>query len=63
LPKKIILFYHNYYYYCKKNIAKVPIIVFDNMLEQFRGKVMFPVKLAKANEVLSREGYLKRRNK
>ena len=38
------------------NNSKVPIIVFDKKLEQFRGKTLFPEKLAKANEVLKRIG-------
>jgi len=36
------------------NQAKIPIVKFDKKLERFRGKVMFPEKLAKANEILSR---------
>ena len=31
------------------NNSKVPVIVFDKKLEQFRDKVLFPEKLAKAN--------------
>lgn len=38
------------------NQSKVPIIVFDKKLEQFRGKVLFPKKLAKANEILAKSG-------
>ncbi|MFM9946028.1 MAG: hypothetical protein ACKVQB_12440 [Bacteroidia bacterium] len=38
------------------NQSKVPIIVFDKKLEQFRGKVLFPKKLAKANEILAKAG-------
>jgi hypothetical protein len=38
------------------NSSKVPIIVFDKKLEQLRDKVLFPEKLAKANEILSRVG-------
>lgn len=30
------------------NNSKIPIIVFDKKLEQFRGKTLFPLKLAKA---------------
>ncbi len=35
------------------NNSKIPIIVFDKKLEQFRGKTLFPEKLARANEKLS----------
>lgn len=38
------------------NNSKVPIIVFDKKLEQFRGKTLFPDKLAKANEILAKAG-------
>ena len=38
------------------NQSKVPIIVFDKKLEQFRGKVLFPEKLKKANEILAKTG-------
>jgi hypothetical protein len=34
----------------------VPIIVFDKKLEQFRDKVLFPEKVAQANEILSKVG-------
>jgi len=36
------------------NKAKVPIIIFDKKLEKFRGKVLFPEKLEKANEILAK---------
>jgi len=36
------------------NQSKVPIIVLDKKLEQFRGKVLFPEKLKKANEILAK---------
>jgi hypothetical protein len=36
------------------NNSKVPIIVFDKKLEKFRGKTLFPEKLAKANEILAK---------
>ncbi len=45
------------------NKSKVPVIVFDKRLEQFRDKVLFPEKLAKANEVLAKAGLPKRRRK
>ncbi len=38
------------------NKSKVPIIVFDKKLEAFRGKVLFPEKLKKATEILSKSG-------
>lgn len=38
------------------NKSKVPIIVFDKKLEQFKDKVLFPKKLEKANEILSKVG-------
>ena len=34
------------------NKAKVPFIKFDKRLERFRGKVLFPKKLALANKML-----------
>ena len=36
------------------NNSKVPIIVFDKKLEKFRGKTLFPEKLAKANDILAK---------
>jgi hypothetical protein len=38
----------------KLNESKVPIVVIDKRLEKYRGKVLFPEKLAKANEILSK---------
>ncbi len=38
------------------NKSNVPIIVFDKKLEQFRGKVLFPKKLKRANEILAKSG-------
>ena len=38
------------------NQSKVPIIVFDKKLEQFRDKVLFPEKLEKAKEILAKVG-------
>jgi hypothetical protein len=35
---------------------KTPIIVIDNSLGKYKGKNLFPEKLAKANEVLKRMG-------
>jgi len=34
------------------NNSKLPIVRIDPPLEQYRGKVLFPEKLAKANEML-----------
>ena len=45
------------------NNSKIPIIVFDKKLEQFRGKTLFPEKLAKANEILAKAGLPKIKNK
>ena len=44
------------------NSSKVPIIVFDKELEKMQDKVLFPQKLEKANEILSKVGLPKRRN-
>ena len=38
------------------NQPKIPIIVFDKNLEQFTNRVLFPEKLALANEILSKFG-------
>ena len=38
------------------NESKVPIIVFDKKLEQYRDKVLFPEKLEKAKEILAKFG-------
>ena len=35
---------------------KTPVVVIDKSLEQYKGKNLFPEKLAKANEVLKRMG-------
>lgn len=43
------------------NSSKVPIIVFDKELEQFRDKVLFPEKLAKTLEILSKGGLPKKK--
>ncbi|MFN5982552.1 MAG: hypothetical protein ACK476_18415 [Fluviicola sp.] len=42
------------------NSSKVPVIVFDKKLEQFRNKILFPEKLAKANEILTKVGLPKK---
>lgn len=38
------------------NQSKVPIIVFDKKLEVLKGKVLFPEKLKRANEILAKTG-------
>jgi hypothetical protein len=40
----------------KLNKSKVPIIVLDKRLEKFRGKVLFPEKLKRANVILAKTG-------
>jgi len=35
---------------------KTPVVVIDKSLEKYKGKVLFPEKLAKANDVLKRIG-------
>lgn len=38
------------------NKRKTPIVVIDNSLEKYKDVVLFPEKLAKANDVLKRIG-------
>ncbi|MGM0635469.1 MAG: hypothetical protein ACQESK_05350 [Bacteroidota bacterium] len=38
------------------NKKKTPIVKIDKGLEKYRGKVLFPKKLKKANEILDRVG-------
>lgn len=38
------------------NNSKIPIIVIDKNLERFRGKTLFPEKLARANEIIAKYG-------
>ena len=38
------------------NKSKIPVIVFDKKLEQFRDKVLFPEKLERAKEILAKVG-------
>lgn len=38
------------------NESKIPVIVLDKKLEKFRESVLFPEKLAKANEILNKVG-------
>lgn len=40
----------------KLNQTKVPIVKIDKKLERFRGKVLFPDKLKRANEILAKVG-------
>ena len=40
----------------KLNRRKTPIVVIDKSLEKYKGKILFPEKLAKANDVLKRIG-------
>lgn len=42
------------------NSSKVPLIVFDKKLEQLRDKVLFPEKVAKANQILAKVGLPKK---
>ena len=48
----------------KLNKSKVPIVSIDPSLDQYRDKVLFPEKLAKANEMLktAKLPKMKRRN-
>lgn len=45
------------------NKSKVPIIVFDKKLEQFRDKVLFPEKLERAKEIIMKYGLPKKNSK
>jgi hypothetical protein len=38
----------------KLNKSKLPIVPIDKKLEKYRGKVLFPEKLAKANDILAK---------
>jgi hypothetical protein len=38
------------------NKRKTPIVIIDKSLEKYKGQVLFPEKLAKANEVLKTIG-------
>lgn len=40
----------------KLNKSKVPVIVFDKKLEQYRDLVLFPEKVEKAKEILAKVG-------
>jgi len=43
------------------NKSKFPAIVIDKSLERFKGRILFPKKLEKANEVLAKAGLPKLR--
>ncbi len=45
----------------KLNKSKIPIIPIDKRLEKYRGKVLFPEKLAKANEIIAKSGIPKQK--
>ena len=45
------------------NKSKVPIVPIDKGLEKYRGKILFPEKLAKANEILAKSGVPKLKKK
>jgi hypothetical protein len=36
------------------NKAKIPVVKINKKLEEFKGKILFPKKLALANEMLSK---------
>lgn len=38
------------------NKKKTPIVKIEDELEKYRGKILFPKKLKKANEILDRVG-------
>jgi hypothetical protein len=38
---------------------KAPVVIIDKALDKYDGKVLFPEKLAKANEVLKKTGPIK----
>ena len=38
------------------NNSKTPIIVIDKKLERFKGKTLFPEKLARAQEIIAKYG-------
>lgn len=40
----------------KLNASELPIIPIDKSLEKYRGKVLFPEKLEKANAILAKAG-------
>lgn len=40
----------------KLNKSKIPIISIDKRLEKYRGKILFPEKLARANKIIAKSG-------
>jgi hypothetical protein len=38
------------------NQLKIPVVKINKKLEEFRGKVLFPEKLKKANDILAKSG-------
>lgn len=44
------------------NKAKIPVVKINKKLEEFRGKVLFPEKLALANKMISNAKLLKDTN-
>ena len=38
------------------NKAKIPVVKINKKLEEFKGKVLFPEKLKKANDILAKAG-------
>ncbi|MBC7862585.1 MAG: hypothetical protein IAF38_06385 [Bacteroidia bacterium] len=45
------------------NKRKTPVVIIDKALEKYTEKVLFPEKLAKANDVLKRIGLPKLKSK
>ena len=45
------------------NTKKKPIVIIDQSLDFFNGKILFPKKLEKANEMLKKVGLPKTENK
>ena len=43
------------------NQSKVPIIAFDRKLAKLKGRVLFPEKLKRANEILMKTGLPERK--
>lgn len=38
------------------NKSKIPVVKIDRKLDKFKGKILFPEKLAKANAMLKKSG-------
>ena len=43
------------------NKSKIPVVKIDRKLDKFKGKILFPEKLAKANAMLKKSGLPKSR--